>query len=85
MAADLYTQPGTKGAQDLRKKWGTGIAGSDRSSLSNSGELVSLAKNLIPADRATRLQALHAAVGAGQYETDPIAVGQALVNEHLDS
>ncbi len=84
-AADLYTRPGTKGTQDLRNIWGTGITGSDRSSLSNTRELVGLAKNLMPADRAIRFHAINAAIGSGQYETDATAVSQALVNEHLNS
>lgn len=83
--ADVYTRTAAKSAQDAGKSGDTGKPGSDRSSLSNTGELVGLARNLMPADRSSRLQAIQAAVNAGDYDTDPVAVGQALVNEHLKS
>jgi anti-sigma28 factor (negative regulator of flagellin synthesis) len=83
--ADVFTRTSTKNAQNVGTSGDTGKPGSDRSSLSNTGELVGLAKNLVPADRSSRLQAIQAAVNGGQYEADPVAVGQALVNEHLKS
>lgn len=78
--ADLYTAPAGKGTQNSTS---TVVAGSDRSSLSGAGELVSLAKSLMPADYASRYEAIHASVNAGKYEADSSAMSQALVNEHI--
>lgn len=83
--SDLYTPSITKGAPDAQKASSVVNAGTDSSSLSSSSELVNLAKNLMPADRSSRFQAVSAAMSAGQYQADPSAVSQALVNEHIDA
>ena len=80
--ADLYTPPAGKGTQNSIS---SAAAGTDRSSLSGASELVSLAKGLMPADYASRFEAIHASVNAGRYEADSSAMSQALVDEHLST
>ena len=81
----VYAQQSTRGATGSRSTTTAGQAGPDSSSLSSAADLVSLAKTLMPADRMQQFQAVHAAVGAGTYETDPSVVSQALIQAHIQS
>lgn len=83
-ASSLYTQDTTKTAQSFRSSSSTWTAGSDRSYLSNTGELVGLAKTLTSRDYMNKLQTISSDVGSGRYQPDPTAVSQALVHEHLN-
>jgi hypothetical protein len=80
--ADLYTPAAGKGTQSSVS---TAAAGSDRSSLSGASELVAMAKSLMPADYASRFEAIHASVNAGEYQADTTAMSQALVDKHLST
>lgn len=82
--ADLYTRSATQGAPTTQGGTNTAGAAADRTSLSNASDLVSLAKSLMPADRLSHFQAINTVMNAGQYEADPTAVSQALVDEHLN-
>jgi hypothetical protein len=84
-AADLYTRPATQSAANTRDAAKTAAQAADQTSLSNAGELVALAKNLMPADRLSHFQAINAAMNTGQYQADPAAVSQAVVSEHLSA
>lgn len=84
LGANIYTGP-QSGATEVR---GTRVptgSQADRTSLSATGELVALAKTLIPTDYTGRVQTISAAVNAGSYDNDPGAVSQALVDEHIRS
>jgi hypothetical protein len=83
--ADLYTRGiGTNGAPKRANSPGAhGL--SDRGDLSSASGLVALAKTLLPTDRVSHAAAVRAAVSAGAYETDPNAIGQAVVSEHIGS
>lgn len=81
--ADLYTRPATQSASTNPGPTSTTSAATDRTSLSDASDLVGLAKSLMPADRVSRFQTVNAAMAAGQYEADPTAVSQALVDQHL--
>jgi anti-sigma28 factor (negative regulator of flagellin synthesis) len=80
---DLYTGATDKGAQSYRSSSTTPATGEDLSSLSNTSELVALAKTMTPSEHVAKLQAIKADISAGRYESSPPEVSQALVNEHL--
>ena len=82
--ADLYTRSITKGAPGAQTASSVASTETDSSSLSNTSQLVNLAKNLMPADRSSRFQTVSAAMRTGQYDAEPSAVSQALVSEHID-
>jgi anti-sigma28 factor (negative regulator of flagellin synthesis) len=57
-------------------------AGSDSVKLSNTSQLVNLAKASAP-DRAAKVASVAALLQAGQYSTDNASVSQALVAGHI--
>jgi anti-sigma28 factor (negative regulator of flagellin synthesis) len=66
---------------------GTGISGSaagaDRIALSGISELVQQAQNAGSDDRAARVKELRQQIDSNQFEIDPLAVSQALINSSL--
>jgi anti-sigma28 factor (negative regulator of flagellin synthesis) len=60
-------------------------AGSDQVSLSGASDLVSLANNLTPAEKTSKMTQLKAMLGTGQYTASPSDVSKALVAEHLQT
>lgn len=61
----------------------TGTTGSDEVSLSGASDLVSLAKNLTPADKASKVTQLQTMLGSGQYVASASDTSKALVLEQL--
>lgn len=84
-AGNLYTEQANRSAPDSRSVGSSRPSNLDRTSLSSASGLVSLAKNLMPADRVQQFQAVNAAVTGGKYQADPYSVSQAIVSEHLNS
>ena len=84
-SADLYTQGiGTNGAG--KRISSQGVNGlSDRGDLSSATNLVALAKTLLPSDRVSRATYLRAAVFSGTYETDPNAISNSVIDQHISS
>ena len=84
-ANSLYTR-------DVRQSSQNGDSGSvasrnvsDEISLSGASDLVSRAKNLIPADKLSKFEALKALAADGKYKADASAISQALIDGHLES
>jgi hypothetical protein len=84
-AGNLYTEQAKRSSPDSRSISSSNPSSPDRSSLSSASDLVSLAKNLVPADRVQRFQAVNAAVSGGRYQADAYSVSQAIVSDHLNS
>ena len=84
-SADLYTQGVGTTSAGKRTSSQAMNGSSDRGDLSSTSNLVELAKTLLPADRVSHAAVLHAAVSSGTYETDPNAISNAVVDQHISS
>jgi anti-sigma28 factor (negative regulator of flagellin synthesis) len=84
-ANDLYTRELRHTPQDVQSGSVGSRTMSDHISLSGASDLVSRARNLLPEDKLSRFEAISAMVSAGKYKTDAVAIGQALIDGHLES
>lgn len=81
-AAGVYDSPkaassGASGSQS------PGDTASDRIDLGNQSDLVSQAQTAGASDRAARIEQLRALVQSGQYQVDPAALSQSIVQAAL--
>lgn len=84
-SAGLYTQSIGTNSAGKRPSSSTVTGSSDRGDLSSASGLIALAKTLLPADRVSHAASIRAAVSAEAYETDPNAITQAVLGDHIGS
>jgi anti-sigma28 factor (negative regulator of flagellin synthesis) len=69
---------------DSKSDFGLSVSGnSDRVNLSSASGLLALAKGLTPPDKQEKIAQLSLQVRSGQYRTDDLEIGRALLNDHF--
>ncbi len=84
-AATLYSGKVTQASRDEKAESVVSRKGSDQISLSGASDLVSAAKNLVPADKLSKVETIRAMVNAGTYKAEAVSTSHALINAHIES
>jgi hypothetical protein len=83
--AGYFTRTDTATTKETRNTSGLPQTLVDHSSLRATDELVGLAKTLPLPGLSERMSSISAAVSRGAYKSDPESIGQAVVNDHIQS